>query len=63
MVILLGIALGGVGAIRAKPALAYSGAGLMFLESPLLMFSLWPASVFTGTAFLLLQDLTLRSAG
>jgi len=53
-VILLGIALGGVGTIRSKRALTFWGAGLMFLETPVLMFSFWPVSLFTGVAFLAL---------
>jgi hypothetical protein len=51
--ILLGIALGAVGVMRSKPAFAFSGAALMFVESPLLLFSLWPVTVFLGIAFLL----------
>jgi hypothetical protein len=51
--ILVGITLGAIGAMRSKPAFAYSGAALMFVESPLLLFSLWPVTVFLGIAFLL----------
>ena len=51
--ILVGIALGAVGVMRSKPAFAFSGAALMFVESPLLLFSLWPVTVFLGIAFLL----------
>ncbi|MBZ5724825.1 MAG: hypothetical protein LAP87_07490 [Acidobacteriia bacterium] len=52
--ILLAIALAVMGEIRYRAALTWSGAALMFLESPLLWFTIWPVSVFTGTAFLLL---------
>jgi len=51
--ILVGIALGAVGAMRPKPAFAFSGAALMFVESPLLLWSFWPLTVFLGIAFLL----------
>lgn len=51
--ILLGIALGAVGMLRSKPAFAFSGAALMFVESPLLLWSFWPLTVLLGIAFLL----------
>jgi hypothetical protein len=51
--ILVGIALGAVGVMRSKPAFAFSGAALMFGETPLLLFSLWPVTMFLGIAFLL----------
>jgi hypothetical protein len=51
--ILVGLALGAVGVMRSKPAFAFSGAALMFVESPLLLWSFWPVTVFLGIAFLL----------
>ena len=51
--ILVGIALGAVGVMRSKPAFAFSGAALMFVESPLLLWSFWPLTVLLGIVFLL----------
>jgi hypothetical protein len=44
----VGTALGAVGVMTSKPAVAFSGTALMFVESPLLLFSLWPVTVFLG---------------
>jgi hypothetical protein len=59
-VILVAIAWGILGAVRARPRLAVAGACLMFAESVPLMFSVAPLALLAGAALLVVAALARR---